>query len=137
MVYQLSQSLQDPPNMSAMVMGGRGQGHGGRGRGGRLQGGGRGRGRGHNIYFGSYSPEQWKKLSSEEKKRVIEGRQKSSDQISQQDASRATPGRHTAAISTNGADGLQSVLTPGTIEPSIIQGVTQASIATGDRRSNP
>jgi hypothetical protein len=74
---QLIPSLQDPRNISAFntvgrFEGGRGRGRNpnGRGRSGR---GGRGRGRGRNIYVGSYTPDQWRKLSPEDKKRVIEG----------------------------------------------------------------
>jgi uncharacterized phage-associated protein len=47
---------------------------------------GRGRGRGHNIYLGNYMLEQWAALSSDDKRRVREGREKSSQE--QQSAKR-------------------------------------------------
>jgi hypothetical protein len=55
--------------------GGRGRGRGGRGR-------GRGRG-GRNIYLGTYSPDQWRALSQEDRKRVNEGRKRSAEQQQQ------------------------------------------------------
>lgn len=71
---QLSQSTLDTRNVSSSQTtregndGGRGGHGGGRSRGrGR---GGRGRGRGR-TYLGSYSPDQWRQLSSEDKKKVI------------------------------------------------------------------
>jgi hypothetical protein len=108
---QLSQSLQVPRNISAIHTG-RGD-SGGRGRG-RGQGreGGRGRGRGRNIYLGSYTPDQWRKLSSDNKKRVIDGHQKSADGKS---STGTTPGiggnRNLSSIIT---DDVQSILT-GTV----------------------
>lgn len=76
--------------------GGRGQ-HRGGGRGGR----GRGRGRGgRNIYLGSYTPEQWRKLPPEDKKRVQEGRQKSAEQHSQ-NTNASLNNRTLASIVTN------------------------------------
>ncbi|MFN9981880.1 MAG: hypothetical protein ACK53Y_18285, partial [bacterium] len=81
---QLSMSLNDSRNISLANTGGRGRGGRDSNRGGR---GGRGRGRGRNTYLGSYSPEQWRKLSREEKQKVFEGRQKSAEQRSQAQAS--------------------------------------------------
>jgi hypothetical protein len=74
---QLSLSMNDTRNISSShtQSGNYKQGHnqGGRNanRGGR---GGRGRGRGWNLYLGSYSPEQWRKLTKEDKQKVYEGR---------------------------------------------------------------
>jgi hypothetical protein len=70
-------SLQDTRNISSANIGSARSRGRGRGRGGGSGRGGRGRGR--NIYLGSYSPDQWRKLSSEDKKRVQEGRQKSAE----------------------------------------------------------
>jgi hypothetical protein len=77
---QLNMSLLDSRNISS-IMSGR-QGRGGRGGRGRRRGGGhnRGRGRGRNIYLGSYSPDQWRKLSQEDRKRILEGCAKSAEQ---------------------------------------------------------
>ena len=71
-------SINDSRNISSASTDNKGRG-GGRGfhRGGR---GGRGRGRGRNVYLGSYSPEQWRKLSKEDKQKVYDGRQKSAEQ---------------------------------------------------------
>jgi hypothetical protein len=75
---QLNLSLQDSRNISSLTTG-RGRGmKGGRGRG--RSATGRGRGRGRNIYLGSYSPDQWRKLSPEERKKVLEGRARSAEQ---------------------------------------------------------
>jgi hypothetical protein len=85
---QFNMSMNDTRNISASGTQnnhGRGGGYqGGRqyNRGG--QGGGRGRGRGRNLYLGSYSLEQWRKLSKEDKQKVYEGRTKSAEQCSQQ-----------------------------------------------------
>jgi len=74
---QLNQSFQDSRNISGITTG---TGRGGEGRG-NNRGGGRGRGvrhgRGRNIYLGSYAPDAWRKLSSEDKKKVITGREQS------------------------------------------------------------
>ncbi len=62
------------------------------GRGGERTGRG-GRGRGCNIYFGSYSPEQWAALSNEDKQRVRDGRANlASKSQQQQQQGRGTPG---------------------------------------------
>jgi hypothetical protein len=76
---QLGQTLQqDTRNISGATTTGRGRGgQGGRGGGGRYRGrGGCGRGV-RNIFLGSYSPDHWQRLSSADKKRVIEGRERS------------------------------------------------------------
>jgi hypothetical protein len=72
---QLNQSYQDSRNISGVNTANEGRGNGrGRGR-------GRGRsGHGRNIYLGSYSPDALRKLPSEDKKRVIDGRLKSAQQ---------------------------------------------------------
>jgi len=82
---QLSSSQQDPRNISSTyTSSGRGNNRGGHSsHGGQSQGRGigrqQGRGRGQNIYLGSYSPEQWCKLSAEDKRRVYKGYQRSAD----------------------------------------------------------
>ncbi len=66
------------------------------------RGQGCGRGRGCNIYLGSYSPEQWQKLSKEDKQKVYEGRNKSAEQRSPQGThgGRSTqPGRGIFSVS--------------------------------------
>jgi hypothetical protein len=77
---QLNLALQDIKNIGATNTGrgGRGGGRGGRG----CQNNGRGgRGRGsRNISLGSYTPEQWKKLSADDRKKVHKGKQKSAEQ---------------------------------------------------------
>ena len=79
---QLNQSFQDTRNISGAntsKTGDGGHNTSGRGRG---RGCG-GRGHGRNIYLGSYSPDAWRKLSSEDKKRVIDGRNQSAQEQSQ------------------------------------------------------
>ncbi len=81
-MLQLNMSMNDTRNISATGTQNN-QGRGGQGgrhynRGGR--GGGRGRGHGRNLYLGSYTPEQWRKLSKEDKQKVYEGRTKSAEQ---------------------------------------------------------
>jgi len=80
---QLGQSQQETRNISGVQSGGRGNEHhrgGSHGRGrvarGRGSQGGRG---GRNIYLGSYLPEEWQKLSQEDRKKVQEGRQQKKD----------------------------------------------------------
>jgi hypothetical protein len=75
---QLGKVMQDNRNISATLTGrGDTRGHG------RSSGSGgwnnRGHGRGRNIYLGTYSPDQWRKLSAEDKKKVYDGRQKSAN----------------------------------------------------------
>ena len=101
---QLGQSLQGPRNISS-TQSGRGsnnqsQGGRGRGRGGKQKGRGRGRG-GRNIYLGSYAPNDWRNLSSEDKKKVIDGRAKSAAASAASSAAGLSHGggsRHIAAV---------------------------------------
>jgi len=83
---QLNMSMNDTRNVSSTNTqgyhrgtnsqgGGRNHNRGGRG--------GRGRGRARNIYLGSYTPEQWRKLSKEDKQKVYDGRAKSAAERSQ------------------------------------------------------
>jgi len=152
---QLSMSLNDSRNISLANTGGRGRGGRDSNRGGR---GGRGRGRGRNTYLGSYSPEQWRKLSREEKQKVFEGRQKSAEQRSQAQASvggrNQGVGRGVAAVVVQPPDfDSQSQLTGyvtnananisnlqahggNSMEPSILQGTLNGSAAVGDKRPN-
>jgi hypothetical protein len=124
---QLNLSLQDSRNISSITSskytrGGRG-GRNGRGRGRDNNNRGRGRG-GRSIYLGSYSPDQWRKLSADDRKRVIEGRAKSAEQ---QQGSRIS-----TVISTD--QDIQSAVTlPTTIANSNIL-IPDASA--GDKRSN-
>ncbi len=143
---QLSQSLQDPRNISASNTAGRSEGgrgrsrnNNGRGRSGR---GGRGRGRGRNIYLGSYSLDQWRKLSPEDKKRVIESRQKSADQNTIQGGGTAR-NLSSVIVTTTDVDN-QSHLTGAvgtlaqlqSVDQSILQGTLHGSAAVGDKRNN-
>jgi len=94
--------------------GGRGRGRGGRGR-------GRGRG-GRNIYLGTYSPDQWRALSQEDRKRVNEGRKRSAEQ-QQQGAVNISQ-----VVTTQGQDqDNHSVITSGTAGAS-----TAPSLRTAD-----
>jgi len=131
---QLNLSIQDSRNIGSITSGsGRGHrgsrgGRGGRGRG--RDGGNRSRGRGgRNIYLGSYSPDQWRKLSGEDRKRVIEGRAKSAEQ---QQLTGQQGSRISALISAD--QDMQSAITL----PTAIADVN-ASPGTqiGDKRSNP
>ena len=148
-------SVNESRNISSTSTDGRGRGGRGFNRGGRQGRGGRGRGR--NIYLGSYSPDQWRKLSKEDKQRVYDGRQKSAaDRNSQQSVGGRNNGggRGIASIvlqSTPEA-GNQSQLTgfvtnPNVnvstlhahslgLEPSILQGTLNGSAAIGDKRPN-
>jgi hypothetical protein len=139
---QLSQSVQDPQNISAFNTAGRADGVRGRGRntGGRNRGGrgSRGRGRGRNVYLGSYSPEQWRKLSQEDEKRVMDGRQKLNDQNTQ-----GGPRNLSSVLVSNTDIDHQSQLTGNTatntqhgLDQSILQGTLQGSAAVGDKRRN-
>jgi len=123
---QLGQS-QDTRNISSTTSsqyrggkrGGRSQG---RGQGG--QGGRGGRGRGRNIYLGSYTPEAWQKLSSEDKKRVIEGREKSAQQQQSQHQGRGGGAtRQVATVETN-------------MDNAMLQGTLQGSAAVSEKRIN-
>jgi hypothetical protein len=130
---QLNLSLQDSQNINSITSdrdakGGRG-GRGGRGRGGRASNWhGRGRG-GRNIYLGSYSPDQWKKLSSKDRKRVIEGRAKSAEQ--QQTGQQGS--RISALISAD-QDSQSAITLPIAIADA---NATSPGTHTGDKRSNP
>jgi hypothetical protein len=123
---QLGQS-QDTRNISSTTSsqyrggkrGGRSQG---RGQGG--QGGRGGRGRGRNIYLGSYTPEAWQKLSSEDKKRVIEGREKSAQQQQSQHQGRGGGAtRQVATVETN-------------MDNAMLQGTLQGSAAVSEKSTN-
>jgi len=59
-----------------------------------------GRGRGCNIYLGSYTPEQWRKLSKEDKQKVYDGQQKSATERNSQQSvgGRSNGGRGIASI---------------------------------------
>jgi hypothetical protein len=135
---QLNLSLQENRNVSGLSSAGRGRGRG-RGGGGRGRGG-RGRGRGgRNIYLGSYSPEQWRKLSADDKKRVQEGRAKSAEQRSQ---TITDPNSRIAASVITADQDAQSALTLPTalIDPTsagIIPSVATGNPSLGDKRSNP
>jgi hypothetical protein len=135
---QLGQS-QDTRNVSSINIGksggcgGRGGGYGGRGR-------GRGKGRGRNIYLGSYSSDQWRALSSEDKKKVIEGRQKSVEQQSQGQGKAAgiwqiatvgvEDGHSTIDHATQGASTINNM------DQAVLQGTLQGSAAVGEKRPN-
>jgi hypothetical protein len=90
-----------------------------------------GRGLGSNIYIGSYSLEQWQKLSSEGKQQVHNGWQCSADQHSQNNTIFWVTYTHQRLtfiqIDTSDPD-IQSQLTgPYNIKPSIFQGTLQGS----------
>jgi hypothetical protein len=76
MTLQMGQA-RDTRNISS-INSGRGEGRGRSCGSGCSQG--RGQGRGQNVYLGSYSPDQWRHLSAEDKKR---GQQKAAEQKSQ------------------------------------------------------
>jgi hypothetical protein len=97
---QLSQTLQDGRNISATQTQGGRTGGGRNGRGGRVRG--KGRGRGRNIFLGSYSPDQWQKLSSADIKKVYEGRQKSAENQSQGASKHSGATRPIAAAQIDG-----------------------------------
>ncbi|MFN9981113.1 MAG: hypothetical protein ACK53Y_14400, partial [bacterium] len=71
---QLNMSLNDSRNVSSTNTNTKGRGGRESNQGGR---GGRGPGRGRNIYLGTYTPDQWRKMSKEDKQKVYDGRQKS------------------------------------------------------------
>jgi hypothetical protein len=131
---QLGQSLQETSNISSTQTGtgtptGRGRGRGG--------GRGRGRGRGRNIYLGSYSYNDWKSLSSEDKKKVIEGRAKSSAASAAGNTNQGG-GRQVASLATIQEDGMSTVGPTNTtvMEQAILQGTLQGSSAVGEKRGN-
>jgi hypothetical protein len=104
---QLGMSMNDTRNVSSSntqgyhhgtnYQGGRNSNRGGRG--------GRGRGRARNIYLGSCTPEQWRKLSKEDKQKVYDGRVKLAEQRAQgqqkgnnAQGNRIGPGRGIASV---------------------------------------
>jgi hypothetical protein len=115
----------------------RGGGRGGRG--GRGHGG---HGRGRNIYLGSYSPEAWQKLSSEDKKKVIEGREKSAQQQAQSNQGSIGGGvsqRQLATVAVS-ADANQATIGATTInsnmDNAVLQGALQGSATVSEKRAN-
>jgi hypothetical protein len=145
---QLSQSMQEPRSIGAISTVGRtgsDRGRVGRGRG-RGRGRSIGRGRGRSIYLGSYSPEQRRQLSTEDKRKVIEGRQQSASNGNQNTNTRNhnNTNRNLSSITTNGAIDLDThtvltaptTVTPQNIDQSILQGALQGSAAIGDKRNN-
>jgi hypothetical protein len=111
------------------------------GRDGRGQGRGRerghGRGRGRNIYLGSYSPDAWNKLSSEDKKRVVEGRAKSAEQQSQSQGRGAGASRQVAAVGADeGLDGstIRATTIQSNMDNAILNGTLQGSSAVSEKR---
>jgi hypothetical protein len=148
---QLGQSLQQETRNisstnSAKGKGGHGQNQGqGRG-GGRNRGGRGGHGRGgRNIYLGSYSPDQWRKLTAEDKKRVIEGRENSANSSTNRSQHQGGhPGQSTRQVSSvtygNGADDGTSTVGPSgasaMIDQAILQGALQGTAAVGKKRGN-
>jgi hypothetical protein len=157
---QLSMSVNDTRNISSSNTQGHQQGGGFQGGRNNNQGGrgGRGRGRGRNIYLGSYSPKQCRKLSKEDKQKVYDGRNKSAEQQSQANQSQggrntAGPGRGLSAVHIQQPDfdaqsqitGLMSIpnstanisqVQSGNLDNSILQGALGGSAAVGDKRPN-
>jgi hypothetical protein len=133
MTLQLGHSLRENNRNISSTNTNKGDGcGGGRGK------NGRGRGRGRNIYLGSYSPEQWRKLSAEDKKRVYDGRQKSAEQRSQ--ASNKNQG--SKQVTATAADGQSTIAALSTgdntaqMDQAILHGALQGSAAVGEKRSN-
>jgi hypothetical protein len=141
---QLNLSVQDPWNISVTnTSAGQGDSnHGGRGGcWGHVQGRGRGgESGGWNIYLGSYSPEQWRKLSAGDKKHATEGHQRSAEQRT---ASVAQGTQHCNLSLIGTSIGGGSVLEPDaqtqiTIPTAITDTQsTSQSQARGEKRSNP
>jgi hypothetical protein len=160
---QLSMSMNDTRNVSSSntqgyhrgtnYQGGRNSNRGGRG--------GRSRGRARNIYLGSYMPEQWRKLSKEDKQKVYDGRVKSAEQRAQgqqqgnnAQGNRTGPGRGIASVVVQQPDvDAQSQITgfvsnavtansnisqvqSGNMDASILQGTLGGSAAIRDKRAN-
>jgi hypothetical protein len=134
----LGQSLQEPRNISSAQVG-RGNNHGqGRGKGRGVRQRGRGRG-GRNIYLGSYSPNDWRNLPPEDKKRVIKGRAKSTAAL----AASANQGTQSGSLQIASVvindDGVSTVGPSGTatlMVQAVLQGTLQGSTAVGEKRSN-
>jgi hypothetical protein len=126
-----SQEIRKIPSTQSSYRGG---GKGGRGHG--------GRGRGRNIYLGSYSPEAWQKLSSEDKKKVIEGREKSAQQQVQSNQGGIGVGvpRQQVATLAVSADADQATIGTTTInsnmDNAVLQGALQGSAAVSETRAN-
>jgi hypothetical protein len=139
---QLNQSFQDSRNISGITTG---TGRGGEGRG-NNRGGGRGRGvrhgRGRNIYLGSYAPDAWRKLSSEDKKKVITGREQSAQAQSQASVQGSGGrgrgnGRNLSVVGTEDASAMTqpTMQLSSDVDQSILQGTLQGSAAVGEKRS--
>jgi hypothetical protein len=153
------ETFNDSRNISSASADNKGRG-GGRGfnRGSK---GGRGRGRRRNIYLGSYSPEQWCKLSKEDKQKVYDGRQKSAaeqqkNQQSQSHGGRSAGGRGMASVvmqqqpdydnqsqltgfvtNTNANANISNLQShANNMESSILQGALNGSAAIGEKRPN-
>jgi hypothetical protein len=160
---QLGMSMNDTRNVISSntqgyhrgtnYQGGRNSNRGGRG--------GRGQGRARNIYLGSYTPEQWRKLSKEDKQKVYDGRVKSAEQRAQgqqqgnyAQGNRTGPGRGIASVIVQQPDiDAQSQITgfvsnevttnsnisqvqSGNMVASLLQGTLGGSAAIGDKRQN-
>jgi hypothetical protein len=130
MTLQLNQSYQDSRNVSGLNTSNDAKGQGcGRGR-------GHGRGRGRNIYLGSYSPDAWQRLSAEDKKRVVEGRQQSAQQQSQQASNQSgrgggrggRGGRNVSVTSVN-QDEASAITGPTMIQETVDQSILQGALS--------
>jgi len=127
------------------------------GRGGNGGRGGHGHGRGRNINLGSYTPEQWRKLSKEDKQKIYDGRNKSAEQRAQQQNQQGAghfnnSQRELAPVNAQNENDNQSQVTSftensmsvanvsnvqlGSMEPSILQGALNGSAAVGNKRAN-
>jgi len=157
---QLNTSMNDTHNISTAITGNVTRGGGGGRQNNRGGHGGRGRGKGRNTYLGSYSPEQWRKLSKEKKQKVFDGRNKSAEQRAQQNLGAAVRFKNgntnrgiASVVMQQGEADNQSQLTgfasnmlmnPSNIStvqsnnmgPSILQGTLNGSAAVGDKRTN-
>jgi hypothetical protein len=152
--------MNDTHNISTAITGNVTRGGGGGRQNNRGGHGGRGRGKGRNTYLGSYSPEQWRKLSKEKKQKVFDGRNKSAEQRAQQNLGAAVRFKNgntnrgiASVVMQQGEADNQSQLTgfasnmlmnPSNIStvqsnnmgPSILQGTLNGSAAVGDKRTN-
>jgi predicted metallo-beta-lactamase superfamily hydrolase len=118
---QLGQSLQENNHNISSTNTNKGDGRGGR-----------------NIYLGSYSPEQWRKLTAEEKKRVYDGRQKSAEQHLQ-DSNNNQRSRQVAATAVDGQTTIAALSTGDStakMDQAILHGALEGSAAIGEKRSN-
>jgi hypothetical protein len=133
---QLGQS-QDTRNISTTTSSYKGGGRGGRGGRGRGVRGGHGsRGRGRNIYLGSYTPEAWQKLSSEDKKRVIEGREKSAQQQSQNQGRGSGAARQVSTVETDVDNTTIGSTIQTNMDNAVLQGALQGSAAIAEKITN-